>query len=234
MRQTVKKSSWFLRILGEFVVIVVGVVVAFQFENWRIATTERNREQEHLVALQLDFSENVSRFARVIEQQQEVVDRSVALLSIMERRTRVSSDSISLLISSAMSWFRVEPMTGAYDALVGAADVDLISNPNLRRRLAVITTSFKAGLEDHQNAMDLLSLLQFEVSPYYTDLALWGSEIGLGRNDPVSASQGLLANERVRGLLFQNTLLEQFRLNRQRRLAAQVDTVLTQILEELR
>ena len=226
-------GRWIPRLAGEFIVIVIGVLVAFQFENWRIAQDEAQREAEQLQALRADFLENRRRLAETLERQQMVVARGKALLHIMDRGTSVPPDSLPDLLYGALAFFEAEPVTGAYAALIASGDISLISNPDLLRHLATFHGEIASGFEDHDNSVNLLHSLEVEMSPYLLELTPWRGYVDLPSADPTDAVSQMLGNPRIEGLIFMKTLMEQNRVARQRRLAAEVDTVLALVTAEL-
>jgi hypothetical protein len=226
-------GRWLPRVVGEFLVIVIGVLVAFQFENWRIARDDSRREFEQLQALHADFVENRSRLAETIERHEMVVARGERLLYIMDQGASVPADSIPDLLYGALAFFQAELVTGAYDALINSGDISLISNPILLRHLANFHGELASGFEDHDNSVNLLHSLEVEMSPYLADLSPWRGYVDLPPADPSDAAARMLQNTRIEGLLFMKTLMEQNRLGRLRLLAAQVDTVLDLVTTEL-
>ncbi len=74
--------------------------------------------------------------------QQSVLDYSSILINIHEKQDKrefeyfdKNLDSLSHLIGYGTSWYRAEPITGAYNALISAGKIDLIENEELRHLL---------------------------------------------------------------------------------------------------
>ena len=162
----------FPRLLAEFAIIVVGVLVALQVEAWRDRSLASDRESEQLEALRADFEVNRQRYVDTIEDQRRMMQHSESLLSVMAGRTPVSPDSVGRLLAfGALSWYEVEPVTGAYDALIASGDIGLIQDTELRRELADFFAELQAGFEDHDNLMDILAELQRRAAPWLVAIA---------------------------------------------------------------
>lgn len=84
------------RLLAEFAIIFVGVVLAFQFENWREAQVDREREAEALVALGADFEANLRNLDDTLEGQRRTAEAlHLWLLASAGGDTGASADSLS-------------------------------------------------------------------------------------------------------------------------------------------
>ncbi len=71
------------RAIGEIAVIIIGVLIAFQFEDWSGERELREQETAQLYALHADFIENVKRLQGVIDRQEVVVGSQTQLLGII-------------------------------------------------------------------------------------------------------------------------------------------------------
>ena len=218
-----------IRILPEFVTIVVGVLVALQVESWRDAREASGRELEQLVGLRSDFAANRERYESTMLDQERMIRLSRALLIVIDQKESVPSDSVALMFDSgATSWYEVEPVTGAYDALIASGDIGLLRDVELRRHLAEFYGDIAAGFEDHDNLMDILFELERETAPQLFVLAprLVRDRYGLLPVDASSAASAIVGNDRFAGLLFLKTRLEELRLDRQKRGAEAVEIIL--------
>ena len=225
--------GWLPRIAGEFLLVVVGVLVAFQFDNWRSAQLDARQAQEQLADVHADLMENQRRLTGVIGDQQMIVETGRALVSIMDRGADVPGDSVSSLLWGAIAFAEVEPVTSAYDALINSGDMRRIPNPNLLRRLAAFHGELSAGFEDHENSVNLQHSIEVQMSPYIADVAPWRTEVGLPEVDPARAARVLVSDKSLEGLLFLKVIFEQNRLGRYQELAAAVDSMLVLVEEEL-
>ena len=129
----VKAQNWFA-VGVEFVIVVVGVFVGIQVDNWNQARIERHKEQEHLVLLDRDLKRDV-----------EVLDELHAKIAPHAEGAQLILNSIS---GEAVAVVRLEkaftelyqtyaytPQQPTYLALRNGAQLDLIRDTNLRSSL---------------------------------------------------------------------------------------------------
>jgi hypothetical protein len=149
-----------LRIVGEVLLIIVSVLIAFQLEGVREERQAQSRADAQLRALLADLQDNQQRLQGVIRAQQRVVSAGRTVVRISNGNEPVPAmDSVVFAVSYATQFFRLEPVTGAYDALVASGDLRLIRNDTLRSALANFMSDVREGNEDEE----ISSLLRVEL-----------------------------------------------------------------------
>ncbi|MBN4058071.1 hypothetical protein JYT34_01385, partial [Olleya sp. AH-315-K02] len=173
-----RTSKYLLYAIGEIVLVVIGILIALSINNWNENRKAQNEETKILIALQSDFKASKTRIEETMVMQQRVLDCSKTLINIHERQDDkefeyfdTHLDSLDNLIGYGISWFRTEPVTGAYNALISAGKVDLIQNEKLRHLLAQFSADLESGFEDQESAMDLLAILNNTLSEVYLKMA---------------------------------------------------------------
>ena len=139
------------RALAEFGMIVIGVVLAFQVENFREGRELQERGAIQLEALQSDFSESRVRLDLVMEQQSGLLAAQLELIRIIHGQSeRPGVDSLRYLVERSRRFHRLEPLTGAYDALVASGDLRLIRGEAIRAEMASFIRAVSDGYEDEE------------------------------------------------------------------------------------
>ena len=232
--------------VGEILLVVIGILIALQINNWNEARKDQATEKQLLDALRTDFLETKARLGETILLQKSVVSCSRRLLNLYENDKLLEMrDSIGDYVGfGALSWWRAEPVTGTYDAMVSTGNIGLIKNKKLRRNLAEFDAELRSGFEDHEYSMDLLTLLTIEQSEYGFDLvrSVTREEMGLAEiKSPEKAAESLVAsinelknNKRFFGLLSSRMIMEINRLERQEKMMLFVNTILDIIDTELK
>lgn len=231
----------FPRAAAELALIFVGVLLAFQFETWQGSREDALRATEQLQALEVDFLETRDRLTATILQQERMLKLSATLVDMVDgiRPVTADPDSIrSMFGGGALSWWRSEPVTGAYDAMISAGDVGLIGNGDLRRLLAEYAADVEAGFEDHTSSMDLLNRLYGEVDEMMLSFSTSNvrDRVGVAPHTTSPSTEAvatLVSNQSFGGLLLWKSQLETNRLEYQRALLGQVDTILMVLAQEL-
>ena len=227
--------------VGEIVLVVIGILIALQINNWNEERKRAKQEKNILLALKSDFIESKLRLNQTIIVQKKCIRQSITLISIYEGKVPYpNTDSIKTYLQyGAFSWYRAEIVTGAYDALLNAGDSELIKNQDLVRLLAEYFSILNSGFEDQETSMNLLNNMQIAAAPALLTLSVsnWRERIGL---DPVSdagkegqALKHLFEQDAFFSYLYHKTVIEELRLTIQEDLLSRMSEILSIIDNEL-
>lgn len=239
-----RASKYLLYAIGEIVLVVIGILIALSINNWNEIRKATNEETKILIALQSDFKVSKTRIEETMFIQQKVLGYAKTLINIHERQDDkefeyfdTHLDSLDNLISYGISWYRTEPVTGAYNALISAGKVDLIKNEKLRHLLAQFAADLESGFEDQESTMDLLASLNNTLSEVTLKIASnrfrVRYQLEQRKIDTLKISKTLFKNDSFFGNLYNKFILENNRLKRQQSMLNQTNSILLIIDKEL-
>lgn len=234
-----KFSKYLLYALGEIILVVIGILIALQINNWNESRKESAEEIAILKAMKTDFLETKIRVAETIELQRQVVDNCYKLQMIMNGQRGV--DSIGEFIyRGALSYWRIEPVNGTYDGLIGSGKTDILKNHFLESLLAEYSAEIKYGFEDEEFGLELNSILTEKCSPYSAFLEPERDRKEVGLEEPVSsenrnyAIREHLQNNSFLGVLVAKSDMANNRLLYQKNILDNVEDIISQIERELK
>jgi len=135
--------------LAEVVLITIGVLGALAVDSWWAERDAAERERVQLEALRVDMHDNLNRLNLLINDQIDLLSTQRQLLRVIHRIDPTPSTAeIGRLIYQSRRFFRLEPVTGAYDALVASGDLRLVGSGELRAALARFYGHVARGYED--------------------------------------------------------------------------------------
>lgn len=113
-----RESSVILRLVAEFGVIVVGVLVALAVDRWVAGIDQQQREEEYLIALRADFETNRTAAQHRLQAEEQLEELATALLLAFESRT-AGEDPERLVLAAEFSGYVVYESyaAGAWDNL---------------------------------------------------------------------------------------------------------------------
>ncbi len=239
-----KTGKYLKYAIGEIILVVIGILIALQINNWNENRKAANEEIKILNALQDDFKVSKERIEKTIKSQSRVISHNQVLAGIYERQNKKEQqyfdthlDSLSMLISWGTSWYRAEPVIGAYNSLTSAGKIDLIQNGKLRSLLAQFIADFESGFEDQENSMRLLEKLNDEESHFVFKIASneWRKRLNYNsrKTDSINIAESFFTNDSYFGYLYLKFADEYNRLERQKQMLEQVNSVLKIIKQEL-
>jgi len=246
--RTVSPSArYLLYALGEITLVVIGILIALQINNWNEARKNTQEETQILLSLKEDLLKNKENLLWTIDMERTTIWQKELLIGIFEAY-HISAqkedfiteqiDSLSLYLNhGAVAFFREELVTGTFDALIGAGKVGLIRNQRLSRSMAEYSTEIKSGFEDHDSQINLQNILFEKISPYIRPLWPWTknsySTFYIEESTKRKAAADFLRDTSIEGILLRKVFGERLRIKRQRKLLNDTNALLDLVEEEL-
>lgn len=138
----IRRQDWTL-VCIEFVLVVTGVIVALQFDNWNANRVLKIQEREILEAFIEDLEANIESFDNNIGFDRESIAACDRVLEVLEVGEDWNHD-VALTMGICRGWTSPYLKSFAYQSLKGAG-IDLISNRELRR---VVSELYETEYED--------------------------------------------------------------------------------------
>jgi hypothetical protein len=131
-----RRPNFLLYAIGEVILVMLGILLALQVNNWNNERLERKSEQKILQDLKVEFEANLSDAERVSQGHKDIVSAMQLIqdLSVSRNTTPRVLDSLVYFISD---WFVFTPKPGASNNLINAGKLDLIHNEELRNKLTL-------------------------------------------------------------------------------------------------
>ncbi|AVR45406.1 hypothetical protein C7S20_09055 [Christiangramia fulva] len=139
-----KLTSYMLYALGEIILVVIGILIALQINNWNEFRKDRIREKMYLSSLQSDLQESQAELERVIYKTDTII---LATLQVLE----YASDTAQLppaavfdsLIVKTFGYTIAMTNEGTINDIRGSGDLKVIRDDRLRRMIASWDAGFK-------------------------------------------------------------------------------------------
>lgn len=127
--------QWFL---AEFLVVVLGILVALGLNGWWTDRVERAQERDLLLGLQVEFEANLALFDRTADLHRETIEQSRQLIELTgpnpgDIDLSMINNILFPLLSEIPSF---HPALGEIEAMLGAGQLGLIRNDQLRAAVA--------------------------------------------------------------------------------------------------
>lgn len=137
------------RLLAEGSAIVVSILLAFAIDASWDKRQERGRELEALLALRTEFEENRRKADEVMDAHRAAEDRIARLLTMSEPEILgLEQDSLVVFVGSLAAPYSFDPVRGTVDALIGAGELDLLQEAELRQALTAFLNATEDAEED--------------------------------------------------------------------------------------
>ena len=162
--------------LGEIILVVAGILIALQINNWNEDRKDRIQEQKILRQLSDEFRLNLNQIDNKIQLRENIIKQSAEVLAIMDAKKEVDLDTLLRKISVVL-------LAPTFDRIkneeLDSDRIQLIRNDSLRRYLNNWSSRI-TNLKEQEN--EWVNLLNNYTIPYFIDL-------GISRNVNISFYQ---------------------------------------------
>lgn len=146
--------------IGEILLVMIGILLALQVNNWNEAKKEKKLEFKLLQGLKSDLNGSINDMGVVLEVDSIMVSKGERLLRILEDETSTYQDSMAQLFGWIEIWEPFEPRMMTYENLrsLGYA---VITNDTLRSNIIYL---FDNGYAMHKTlSSTVVSILPNQV-----------------------------------------------------------------------
>jgi len=236
-------TRYIIYALGEILLVVIGILIALQINNWNSERQENQEEIKTLKALRVDFLQSKDNVERTIFNQSRVVNFNSKLLkALIEEDISLHPDTLGMYIyRGALSYWKVEPTNGTYDALISSGKTSLLKNSQFNRLLAEYAAQLKFGFEDEDESIDLTTILVEKGAVFspilgnemLKEFQLIDTEKSYPASELNQAKSKLMEDESFQGVLVKKAILESNRLDYHQSILSKLNVLLELIDQEL-
>ena len=116
-----KTGKYFKYAIGEIILVVIGILIALQINNWNESRIDRISEQAILKQLQSEFKSNLKQLDEKIGIRSYIMNSAIQLLSNIDDTAIRNVDSIEMHIAKTIPYTTFDPIIN-----------DLATSGNLR------------------------------------------------------------------------------------------------------
>jgi len=131
-----KTTKYFKYAIGEIVLVVIGILIALQINNWNQDRQVKQKEREMLIELKRDLTSNDNTLQNGIEFQKSTVEKITAIIEHLKHK-KPFNDTISLYLKHVWYPERIQFVSSAYESLKSVG-IDIISSGPLREDIAYL------------------------------------------------------------------------------------------------
>ena len=185
IRQTLimenKTSKYLKYALGEIVLVMVGILLALQVNNWNEKRIASEKEKLFLKELHQEFKKNQLQLEEVLHMHEIGLKATNGLIAIFPiDLATVNYDSLKFYISNIGWRYTFNPSQGIINSLVSTGGFNLISNDSLRK----LMISWNDVLKDYQEEeIAAYNYLTNQMAPYLDDNIDWDVNLDDPRNN---------------------------------------------------
>ena len=144
-----KFSKYLIYAIGEIILVVIGILIALQINNWNIESVERNEERKILNEILINLDKDLQTINTTIEFNKRLSKHSQLVYEHLKKKTPIT-DSLKYHYSKLYGHGSFQPITVAFENLKSRG-VNIIKNEGLRKQISELYMLEFKKLSDRLN-----------------------------------------------------------------------------------
>jgi hypothetical protein len=167
-----KTGKYLKYAIGEIVLVMIGILLALQVNNWNTNRAKKQKEQILLSALNKEFKANKAQLDTVMFHHRRTMKSNTYLLSRLPIKDlkKENIDSLAYHLWNHTAYWTFNPSSGVTSSIMNSSSINIISNNELRQLLVGWNDLLLDYQEEEINARDNYHNI---LKPYEKKYFLW-------------------------------------------------------------
>lgn len=150
--------------IGEIILVVIGILIALQINNWSEIHKNSKQEQEILHQLNAEYQSNLEQIEGKISLRNDIIRSCIRILNYIHTKPEdLSTDSLDYHLSRIILRPTFDPQLGVSNELINSGKLYLLKNPELRNKISSYT-SFLSELREEE--MNIFTMTEEQIFPF--------------------------------------------------------------------
>ena len=133
-------GRYFKYAIGEIILVMVGILLALQVNNWNEQRIEKQQESAILSQLLLEFKSNLEQLDQKINSKNETINSALQLFKYIDLEELRNKDSVDYHLARTIPFTTFDPIV---NNLAISGELRLIKNDSLKQKLTYWTLNQK-------------------------------------------------------------------------------------------
>ena len=136
-----KFSKYLLYAIGEIMLVVIGILIALQINNWNTNRKNSQFEQSILVDIELEIAANIDRLKETIdrhEQSHEATQEFIRIFEDSHKLSQATDSTVNALLLTMDFNQTYDPTSGIVESIISSGQINYLKNKELKYLLASI------------------------------------------------------------------------------------------------
>jgi len=146
-----KAKTYLLYAIGEIILVVIGIMIAVQINNWNAQKNTRNKELHYLENIKIDLKNNIGTITSVITKRTKDVESAGQIIAHLEGLPITDWKDFNERCISIYAWDRFYQINYTFEELTYSGNLALIKNDSIKSMLLNLESLYKQtkAEEDH-------------------------------------------------------------------------------------
>ena len=142
--------------IGEIILVMIGILLALQVNNWNENRKQLIAEQKILISLQKELETNKNNLSFYIKKYEKQYENGVYLLSLFSKYSDTTPTlTLDKALGSIEETYTFEASDGIINSIIASGQIDIIQNTELKSMI----TSFNGAVINATQEVENVTLL---------------------------------------------------------------------------
>ena len=144
-----KFSKYLIYAIGEIALVMIGILLALQVNNWNQNNQNKKQEKQILTQLLEEYKNNLNQINSKILIRDEIITSSIKLLEYSNLNSQlINNDSLNRYLSRTITRPTFDPELSVSNELTNSGKLYLLSNSELRKKISAFSSSLNELREE--------------------------------------------------------------------------------------
>ena len=168
-----KPAQYMRYAVGEIALVVIGILIALQINNWNDDRKDKKSERAYLLNIKNDLLRDVASLEDHIINRKEKVNAARNILKLMDSNNSFDLIKLNEDFNMMVLIGYFKPNNVTIEELINSGNVNIISNDSIKNQLLNLEFAYKSNLEsiDHEN----FDYEEYISKPYFNSIDFYPS-----------------------------------------------------------
>ena len=138
-----KTGKYFKYAIGEIILVVIGILIALQINNWNEIRKQRDKELHYLVNIKKDLNLNIKELDKYIAARAKAIASANTIIEHYEGKPITDLKTFSQHTVEIYTWRKFFQINNTFQELTNSGNLTLISNDSIKGILLNMETLYK-------------------------------------------------------------------------------------------
>lgn len=126
-----KFSKYLFYAIGEIVLVVIGILIALQINNWNNNRIKKNAENQYYQNIKRQITEDKQEIIGNINYNNVDLNKLKYGVQIIEENDRSKTDSLGYIAMNLVRYSDFNRQSNIYETMVNSGEIKLLKNPDI-------------------------------------------------------------------------------------------------------
>lgn len=129
--------------IGEILLVVIGILIALQVNNWNEQRKQRAKELHYLSNIRTDLNLNIAEINSYIASRNAKTESAKIVLEYYEGKPLTDIDAFNMHTVNVYTWHKFFQINNTFQELTNSGNLSIISNDSIKNSLLNLETLYK-------------------------------------------------------------------------------------------